>query len=73
MARVAKKAAVDLVVIDGVEYVRSALSGEAQANLSSLQFVDAELARLNGQIAVCQTARNSYAAALRAALPEQAQ
>jgi len=35
-----------------------------------LQFVDAELARLQGQAAVLQTARIAYAKALGEALPK---
>jgi hypothetical protein len=45
------------------------MTDEAKAQLTSLQFVDGELARLQAQIAVYQTARNGYANALRAALP----
>jgi hypothetical protein len=37
--------------------------------LESLQFVDAELARLQSKSAVLQTARAAYAKALQAALP----
>jgi Arc/MetJ family transcription regulator len=36
--------------------------------LTSLQFVDAELARMQAQAAVLQTARAAYAKALQAAL-----
>ena len=35
-----------------------------------IQFVDAELKRLQGQAAALQTARIAYANALKAALPE---
>ena len=45
------------------------LSPEAQAQVTSLQFVDAEIARLHAQLAVCQTARMAYGNALQAALP----
>ena len=45
------------------------LSDEARAQLQSLQFVDAELARLQAQTAVLQTARMAYAKALNEALP----
>jgi hypothetical protein len=43
--------------------------GTARAQLQSLQFVDGELARLQAQTAVLQTARAAYAKALNAALP----
>ena len=45
------------------------LSDDAKAQLQSLQFVDPELARLQAQTAVLQTARMAYAKALNEALP----
>jgi hypothetical protein len=44
-------------------------SDDARAQLQSLQFVDGELARLQSQTAVLQTARMAYAKAQQAALP----
>ena len=64
------------IKIDNRDYDLDTLSDEAKAQLQSLQFVDAELARLQAQAAVLQTARMAYAKALQAALPsvlEQAQ
>ena len=64
------------IKIDNRDYDLDTLSDEAKAQLQSLQFVDAELARLQAQTAVLQTARMAYAKALQAALPsvlEQAQ
>ena len=55
--------------IDGKSYELDSLSSDAKAQLASLQFVDAELARLQAQAAALQTARNAYAKALTAALP----
>ena len=55
--------------IDGHEYSFDSLSDEAKAQLASLQFVDQELIRLQGQVAALQTARNAYLAALKAHLP----
>jgi Family of unknown function (DUF6447) len=55
--------------IDGHEYSFDSLSDEAKAQLVSLQFVDQELIRLQGQVAALQTARNAYLAALKAHLP----
>ena len=55
--------------IDNVDYDLETLSEEAKAQLSSLQFVEAELARLSAQTAVTQTARIAYSKALKAALP----
>lgn len=54
--------------IDDKEYDLETLSAEARGQLTSLQFVDAELARLKAQIAVFTTARNAYLQALRDSL-----
>lgn len=65
-----------IIKIDNRDYDLDTLSDEAKAQLQSLQFVDAELARLQAQTAVLQTARIAYSIALQAALPtllEQAQ
>ena len=59
------------ITIDNVEYDTEALSPEALAQLQSIQFVDAELARLNGRIAAMNTARNAYATALQQLLPQE--
>lgn len=58
------------VKIDDKEYDVDSLSEEANTQLQNLRFVDQELARLQGQAAVLQTARTSYANALKAALPD---
>ncbi len=57
------------IKIDNVDYDTDKLSGEAKAQLLSLQFCDQELARLQAQVSVYQTARLAYAKALQAALP----
>ena len=57
------------ITIDNQNYELETLSDEAKNQLVSLQFVDAELQRLNAQAAVLQTARIAYANALNAALP----
>ena len=59
-----------IIKIDNKEYELESLSGEAKAQLQSLQFVDAELERLRAQSAVFQTARVAYAKALQQALVE---
>jgi hypothetical protein len=56
------------ITIDRREYDLDTLSDEAKAQLRSLQFVDAEVARMRSQIAVLQTARMAYSKALQAAL-----
>jgi Family of unknown function (DUF6447) len=57
------------IKIDDKDYDLETLSDEAKNQLVSLQFVDAELQRLNAQAAVLQTARLAYANALKEALP----
>lgn len=52
------------ITIDGKDYNSDILSDEAKNQLSSIQFVDGELARLNAQVAVFQTARIAYSKAL---------
>ena len=58
-----------MIKIDDKEYDLDLLSNEVKNQLASLNFVDAELQRLNAQIAVFQTARATYANALRQSLP----
>lgn len=58
-----------MIKIDDKEYDLDLLSNEVKNQLASLNFVDAELQRLNAQIAVFQTARATYANALKASLP----
>jgi hypothetical protein len=57
-----------IIKIDNVEYETDTLSGEAKAQLISLQFCDQELARLQAKAAAYQTARLAYAKALKEAL-----
>ncbi len=59
------------ITIDSQEYDSDALTDDAKAQLGSLQFVDAELARLQAQMAVYQTARMGYAKALKDSLPAE--
>ena len=53
-----------MIKIDDKDYDLEQMSDEAKAQLASIQFVDAELQRLNAQGAVLQTARVAYAKAL---------
>ena len=57
------------ISIDNKSYDLDTLSDEAKAQLASIQFIDAELARLQAQAAALQTARIAYSNALQAALP----
>ena len=56
------------ITIDNIEYDTDTFSTEAKEQLQSIQFVDSELARLNAQTAVLQTARIAYGSALKQAL-----
>ena len=56
------------IKIDNKEYELDSLSNEAKAQLSSIQFVDSEIARLQAQLAAMQTARNTYGKALSSLL-----
>ena len=60
------------ITIDNKEYDLNALSDQAKAELISMNFVDAELERLNAQIAVYQTARVAYGRALKELLGDTA-
>jgi len=57
------------IKIDDKEYDVASLSDEAKNQLTSIQFVDSELARLQAKAATLQTARVAYSKALQAALP----
>ena len=57
------------ITVNNCDYDFDSLPPEAKAQITSLQFVDAELARLGAQSAVLQTARIAYGNALQAALP----
>jgi cell division protein ZapA (FtsZ GTPase activity inhibitor) len=57
-----------IIRIDNKEYDLDALPKEAKEKLQNIQFVDSELARLQAQAAVLQTARIAYAKALNEAL-----
>jgi hypothetical protein len=61
------------ITIDNQEYDIDELSDEAKAQVQSLQYCDAELARLTAQASVIQTARAAYSKALNAALPSPLQ
>lgn len=56
------------VTVDGIEYNTEDLSENGKAQLASLQFLEVQMKKLKGEIAVYQTARNSYVTALKAEL-----
>ena len=57
------------IKIDNIDYDTDKLSDEAKAQLTSIQFCDQELQRLQAQAAAIQTARMAYAKALQSSLP----
>jgi len=64
-----KETQMTTIKIDDKEYDVATLSDEAKNQLTSIQFVDSELARLKAKAAALQTARMAYSKALQAALP----
>ena len=52
------------ITINGTSYAAENLSEAAKTQAANVQVVDAELARLQQQVAIAQTARNTYVAAL---------
>lgn len=58
------------VTIDGIDYQLSKLSDGAKTQLTNLSVVDQEIARIQRQLAIAQTARNAYANALKEELPK---
>jgi hypothetical protein len=52
------------ITIDNQTYDFESLSEDAKAQIASIQFVDAELQRLQAKAAALQTARAAYAKAL---------
>ncbi len=53
------------IKIDEVEYNTEDLSDNGKAQLASLQFLEVQMSKLKSEIAVYQTARNSYVTALK--------
>ena len=56
------------ITIDDIEYNTEDLSENGKAQLASLQFLEVQMNKLQSEIAVYQTARNSYVAALKSEL-----
>jgi hypothetical protein len=59
-----------MITIDEKEYDLDRLSEATKAQLTSMRLADAEIQRLNIQLAITQTARNAYALAVRKDLEE---
>lgn len=58
------------ITIDDKEYDTDTFSDATKAQLTSMRLADAEIQRLNIQLAIAQTARNAYALAVRNDLQE---
>jgi hypothetical protein len=56
------------ITVDATEYDTENLSVNGKAQLASLQFLEVQMQKLKNEIAVYQTARAGYAAALKAEL-----
>jgi hypothetical protein len=59
------------VTIDGTAYAIDKLSDAVKQQLANIQIVDLEIARLNIQMTIAQTARAAYGVTLREALSKQ--
>lgn len=60
------------VTIDGQTYDAATLSNAVTQQINNLRVVDREIARLQMQLNIAQTARNTYAQALKAELGQSA-
>jgi hypothetical protein len=58
------------ITIDGTNYNLADLSEGARAQITNLRVCDAEIARLQQQLGIVQTARAAYAQALQRELPQ---
>ena len=56
------------ITIDEIEYNTEDLSDNGKAQLASLQFLEVQMNKLQGEIAVYQTAKSAYLNALTAEL-----
>lgn len=56
------------ITVDDIEYNSEDLTDNGKAQLASLQFLQVQMEKLNSEIAVYQTARNAYVAALKSEL-----
>ena len=54
------------ITIDNVEYETEDFSDNGKAQLASLQFLDAHMRNIRGEISVYETAKRSYIRALKA-------
>ena len=57
--------------VEGIEYNTEDLTENGKAQLASLQFLEVQMNKLQSEIAVYQTARNSYVAALKVEIEDK--
>ena len=60
-----------VITVEGIEYNTEDLTENGKAQLASLQFLEVQMNKLKSEIAVYQTARTNYVAALKAELEKQ--
>lgn len=60
------------ITLDGTIYAVTDLTQTARDTLQSIQFVEAKLRQLQGELAVSQTAHVTYARSLKAELEREA-
>ena len=58
-----------IITIDNQEYPLDSLSDAAKQQLTNLRIVDQEIARLQTQLGIAQTARAVYASGVKSNLP----
>lgn len=58
------------IKLDDIEYNSEDMSENAKAQLVSLQFTDAQIKKLRQEIAISETARQAYIAALKREIKE---
>ena len=56
------------ITVDGMEYNTEDLSDNAKAQIASLQFLEAQMAKIKSEIAIYETAKSAYIQALKAEL-----
>lgn len=54
----------EYITINGTNYATAKVSDEARNQIVNVQIADAEIAHLQQRLAITQTARNAYSAAL---------
>ena len=59
------------ITVDDIEYNTEDLSENGKAQLASLQFLEVQMAKIKSDIAVYQTARNSYLNVLKSELGDK--